>query len=257
MTMAGRVAGKAALMTGGGSGIGRAAAMLLAREGARVVVTDIDAVSAGETAAMIEAAGGVALALAHDVADEGSWEAVMRRAIDAFGRIDILVNNAGVAPAGRERVADLTLAEWRRNMAVNLDGVFLGVRAGVRAMSDGGGGAIVNVSSIFGLVGAASIAAYGAAKGGVRLLTKAVAVECGEAGLNIRVNSVHPGYIETPMLAGHVEGEAVRRKVAALHPLGRIGAADDIAAAILYLASDEAKFVTGAELAVDGGYTAR
>lgn len=262
--MARRAAGKVALVTGAASGIGRATALALAREGATVLATDLAAPD-------LDVDGVVCLA--HDVTEEAAWERVVTAALDRFGGLDVLVNNAGVGGSGRDLTA-IALPDWRRVMAINLEGVFLGTRAAVGAMRarprQGGGleaaGSIVNVSSVLGLVGGARVADYAAAKGAVRLFTKSAAVECATGGRPVRVNSVHPGYIETPLLAARIaqrardegaDAEALQAPIVARHPLGRLGRAEEVAACILFLASEEASFVTGAELVVDGGYTAQ
>lgn len=253
-----RVKGKIALVTGASLGLGHAAALMLAREGARVIVTDKREQEGAATADAIVAAGGEAMFLTHDVASEADWKRVIAATVSRFGGLDILVNNAGVALAGS--VEETTLEQWRWLMSINLDGVFLGIKQAVEVMK-ARGGSIINISSIEGLIGDPNLAAYNASKGGVRLLTKSVALHCAKAGYNIRVNSVHPGYIWTPMVEGyvgaHADPGATKAALAALHPLGHIGEPDDIAYGILYLASDESKFVTGAELVIDGGYTAQ
>jgi NAD(P)-dependent dehydrogenase (short-subunit alcohol dehydrogenase family) len=253
-----RVQGKTAIVTGASVGLGRAAALLLAREGARVIVTDVKDKEGAAVADEIVAAGGEAMFLHHDVAKEEDWTRVMASTASRFGPLSILVNNAGVAiPAN---VEDTTLEQWRWLMSINLDGVFLGTRFAIAAMK-ARGGSIINLSSIEGLIGDPNLAAYNASKGGVRIFTKSAALHCAKAGYKIRVNSVHPGYIWTPMVEGyvksHADAEAAKAALAALHPLGHIGEPDDIAYGILYLASDESKFVTGTELVIDGGYTAQ
>ena len=254
----GRVAGKVALVTGAGLGLGRASSILLAAEGAKLVVSDIDEGLAGNTAAEIVKAGGEALALRHDVSKPEDWTAVMAAIERRFGRLEVLVNNAGIAIA--RNIEDTSLAEWRRTMAVNLDGVFLGCQAGIRLMKQSGGGSIINLSSIDGIIGEAELAAYCASKGGVRTLTKAVAVHCAEKRYGIRCNSIHPGYIWTPQTENYLRdlGTLDQEKAKALsrHPIGFLGEPNDIAYMVLYLASDEAKFVTGSEMVVDGGYLA-
>lgn len=253
-----RVRNKVALVTGGSLGLGHAAALMLAREGARVVVTDVREKEGAATADAIVAAGGEAMFLTHDVAKEEDWRGVIGSAQSRFGGLDILVNNAGVALGAS--VEETTLEQWRWLMSINLDGVFLGVKCGVAAMKQKGG-SIINLSSIEGLIGDPNLAAYNASKGGVRLLTKSAALHCARAGYKIRVNSVHPGYIWTPMvenfLAAQADPTKARSDIDAAHPLGHIGEPDDIAYGIVYLASDESKFVTGAELVIDGGYTAQ
>ena len=256
--MAGRVKDKVVLISGAAEGIGAASARALGAEGAKLVLTDINDNGVKAFAAELERSGTPAVALRHDVTDEAGWEAAMALACSRFGKLDVLVNNAGIAFVGPTE--DTTLEAWRRMLAVNLDGVFLGTKHAIRAMK-GKGGSIINVSSILGIDGAATAAAYCASKGGVRLFTKAVALECGEAGNGIRVNSIHPGYIHTSMfdadIAAFGSREAKMKKVSALHPIGRIGQPEEIAAGIVFLASDESSFMTGSELVIDGGYTAR
>ena len=240
--------GKIAVVTGAASGIGRASADLLARAGARVVYADI---------APITDANGEAAHL--DVTHEAEWEALL----DRLPGLDILVNNAGIA-IGR-RVTDMSADEWHRVLAVNLDGVFFGTKHAVRVMRRAGkGGAIINISSAAGLVGTPGASAYAASKGGVRLFTKAVALECAAEG--IRVNSVHPGAVRTPIWEkgeqwkAFVEmsggADAAFEKLAQATPMKRLADPSEIAEAVLYLASDAARFVTGSELVIDGGYTA-
>ena len=247
--------GKVAIITGAGSGMGAEEAKLFAAEGAKVVITDIlDA----EGRAAAEAIGQGTLYLHHDVAQEADWEAAIARTLAAHGRLDVLVNNAGVALSAS--VEACTLEQWRWLMSINLDGVFLGTKHAVLAMK-GHGGSIINLSSIEGIIGDPNLAAYNASKGGVRIFTKSAALHCARSGYNIRVNSIHPGYISTPMVEGYVAEQddpaAARTAIAALHPLGHIGEPADIAHAVVYLASEESKFMTGAELVVDGGYTAQ
>ncbi|MDP6343592.1 MAG: glucose 1-dehydrogenase [Alphaproteobacteria bacterium] len=256
-----RVAGKVALVTGGASGIGRATAGLLAREGATVVLSDLQDEAgeraAAEIAAEITADVGSARYLHHDVTDEAAWEAVIGAVVEDHGGLDILVNNAGVGGNGLP-IDEMPMAVWRQCLAVNLDGVFLGVKHGIRAMKERGG-AIINTSSILGIVGLPLTANYAASKGGVRLLTKTAAIECAARGLPIRVNSVHPGFIDTPMVDGAIQlrGPELKQQIETLQPTGSLGEPMDIAEGILYLASDAAKFVTGSELVIDGGYLAR
>jgi NAD(P)-dependent dehydrogenase (short-subunit alcohol dehydrogenase family) len=254
----GRADGKVALVTGAALGLGRAAALLLAREGARVALTDTKAPEGQAAVDQIVKAGGQAIFIHHDVAQEADWERAIAATLERFGRLDVVVNNAGVALAGS--VEDCTLEQWRWLMSINLDGVFLGTKHGIAAMK-GHGGSIINLSSIEGLIGDPNLAAYNASKGGVRIFTKSAALHCAKAGYRIRVNSIHPGYIWTPMVEGLVDGQTdpveARNALVALHPLGRLGEPDDIAFGILYLASDESNFMTGSELVIDGGYTAQ
>jgi 3(or 17)beta-hydroxysteroid dehydrogenase len=255
----GRVEGRVAVVTGGALGIGQACAQVLAKEGAKVVITDINEAAGAALAAEIQGAGGQALFVRQDVAQEADWQAVIAATVQAFGRLDILVNNAGIGTS--VNIEEETLAGWRHLMSINLDAVFLGTQYAIKTMKGSGGGSIINISSIEGLVGDPSIAAYNASKGGVRLLTKSAALYCAKGGLNIRVNSVHPGYIRTPMienaLASSPDGQAMYDYLVSLHPIGHLGEADDIAYGVLYLASEESKFVTGSELVIDGGYTAQ
>ena len=254
----GRVSGKVALVTGGASGIGAATARALAAEGAKVVVADVAADRGRRVADEIAAAGGDAAFQALDVTDEDQWAAAVAAVVARFGGLHVLFNNAGTAP-GSDPLEDVTLAEWRRVMAINIDGVFLGLKHGIRAMK-GARGSIINTSSIYGLVGAAMIGGYSASKGGVTVLTKAAAVECAHLGYDIRVNSIHPGFIETPMtehVFGQMGEDRLRQRILKLTPLHRAGAVDEVAQTVLFLASDESSFVTGAELVIDGGFRAQ
>jgi 3(or 17)beta-hydroxysteroid dehydrogenase len=248
----GRVAGKIALVTGGADGIGEAAARLLAAEGATVIVTDINAAGA---VALGDAIGG--LGLAHDATREDSWLQVMDAVRDRFGRLDVLVNNVGGGlPDGN--IEQRTLDDYHTVMRRNLDSVFIGCKLGIELMKDAGG-SIVNLSSVHGIRAAPHEAGYSASKGGVRLLTKSVALHCARAGYRIRVNSVHPGYILTGRMKAWVarshNGPDLLASLVAQHPIGFLGEPEDVAAAILYLASDESRFMTGSELVIDGGFT--
>ncbi|MBM3645871.1 MAG: glucose 1-dehydrogenase [Alphaproteobacteria bacterium] len=258
--MAGRVAGKVALVSGAASGLGKATAERLAEEGAAVAIGDIRLEPAEAAAAAIRAQGGRAIALKLDVTQEADWVAAVAEAETRFGKLDVLVNNAGTADG--HWIHKLSLAEWRRVHAINLDGVFLGLKYGAEAMKRAGGGSIVNISSVAGLVGIAEGAtAYCASKGGVTMLTKAAALEMALLKTGVRVNSVHPGYMRTPMLEAVIEAyrdpAEARARLEAAEPLGRFGEPRDIANAVLYLASDESAFVTGAQMVVDGGFYAR
>ncbi len=265
----GRVAGKVAIVTGAAKGIGAASAKALAREGAKVICTDLDEGAGEAVVAEIQRTGGEAVFARHDVCDESQWERVTKLAEDRYGGLHILVNNAGIAPEGGP-IEEKSLEDWRHTLAVDLDSVFLGCKHGIRTIkkttAKGASGSIINISSILGLVGSSNAADYVAAKGGVRLLSKAAALECAEAGYRIRVNSVHPGYIDTPMVRNVAEkgmpglassGNEVIALLTMLHPIGRLGIADEIANTVLFLASDESSFTTGTELVVDGGYTTR
>jgi NAD(P)-dependent dehydrogenase (short-subunit alcohol dehydrogenase family) len=251
-----RVKGKVALVTGAALGLGRAAALMLAAEGARVVLTDMKEFEGAAVAESIVQTGGEAIFFSQDVAKPDDWARIVAGAVRRFGGLDILVNNAGVALGAS--IEDTTLEQWRTLMSINLDGVFLGMREVIPVMK-ARGGSIINLSSIEGLIGDANLAAYNASKGGVRILTKSAALHC--ARYKIRVNSVHPGYIWTPMVENYLNGQAdpsaAKSALEGLHPLGHLGEADDIAHGVVYLASDESKFVTGAELVIDGGYTAQ
>lgn len=251
----GRVAGKIAIVTGAASdpGLGHATALTLAREGATMIVTDIDLPGAERCAQAIRDAGGRATALHQDVTSEDGWKQVIDHAVKAHGRLDVLVNNAGIAVL--KPLDDLTLGDWNRQINVNLTSVFLGCKYAAPAMRASGGGSIVNLSSVAGLIGLATCVAYGAAKGGVRIMSKALAAELGKD--NIRCNSVHPGVIWTNMQAGAGGGNRANADaMSAGLPLGRVGEPADIAHCILYLASDEANYITGAEFTVDAGMTA-
>lgn len=256
--MSGRLAGKVALVTGAAMGLGAATARRLAAEGAAVLLTDREEEAGAAQASAICSDGGRAAFLAHDVTEEAQWAAAVAEAQARFGALHVLVNNAGIA-SGPLPLMEHSLADWRRILAVNLDGVFLGLRHAGPAIAASGGGSVVNISSILGKVGFANAAAYCASKGGVLLLTKAAALEW--APLGIRVNSVHPGFIDTPMvrnaMAERPDGNEVTSLLVAAHPLGRFGQPMEIADAVLFLASDESRFMTGAELVVDGGFTAQ
>jgi NAD(P)-dependent dehydrogenase (short-subunit alcohol dehydrogenase family) len=259
----GRVHDKVALVTGAGSGIGRATAILLAREGATALVADVNEQAAQAVAAEITSAGGKAEPLPLDVTDEAAWRAATERALAAHGRLDVLVNNAGVPFGGA--VAETSLEEWRRVLAVNLDGVFLGTKYGIRAMRAGRGGSIVNVASVSGIKPFAGAAAYGAAKAAVRLLSKVAAVECQGAGSGVRVNVVTPGGVKTPMwqamdffralVAEHGGAEEAFAALAGPVPSQQFFAAEEVARTIFYLASDESSHLSGVELVMDRGHT--
>ena len=262
--MTGRVQGRVALITGGASGIGRGCAERLAAEGATAVITDLQDAKGAEVVDVIRKAGGKAWYLHHDVTDEAAWAGVVAEIKAREGRLDILVNNAGIGIGGS--ILEMTLDDWRRQTAVNLDGVFLGVKHSIPLMrASGDGGSIINMSSVAGLKGSASLAGYCATKGGVRLFTKSVAMECANAKDGIRVNSVHPGLIETPIWItvgqavnpGANEPPDLDAMSAMAVPLGVKGWPLDIANGVLWLASDESRYVTGQELVIYGGLTVR
>lgn len=250
-----RCAGKVAIVTGAASGIGAGCAKRLATEGARVALVDRDERGADVAAALGEPHAFLVL----DVTDEDGWRRVVDDVVARFGRLDILVNAAGIATWND--IERATLAEWRQVNAVNAEGTFLGCKAAIGAMKATGGGSIINLSSVAGLVGDANAPAYCASKGAVRLLTKSVALHAARKGYGIRCNSVHPSFIATPMveavIAGSRDAAKMREIVERAAPLGHMGEVDDVANAVVYLASDESKFVTGTELVVDGGLTAR
>jgi NAD(P)-dependent dehydrogenase (short-subunit alcohol dehydrogenase family) len=253
----GQVEGKVAIVTGGASGIGAASAETLAREGAKVVVTDIDDALGAAVLDRIQGAGGEAVFLHQDVAEEQRWPEIIAATLERYGRLDIMVANAGVGIGGM--IIEMTLEAWRRQTAINLDGVFLSVKHSIPAMMKSGGGSIIITSSVAGLRGAPGLAGYCATKGGVRLFAKAVAME--HAADQIRVNTVHPGVIDTPIWtklpasAGHnarIDPVEIAR---AGVPLVRVGQAQDIANGVLFLASDASNYMTGSELVIDGGMT--
>ena len=253
-----RMEAKAAIVTGGALGIGRATCELLAREGARVAIVDLLDAEGRELADRIGRAGGAATYWRADVARESDIERVFREIGEAFGRIDVLVNNAGISGANKP-THELTEEEWDRVQAVNVKGAFFCTKHAIPWMLQAGGGSIINLSSIYGLVGAPDSPPYHASKGAVRLMSKTDAMLYAKQG--IRVNSVHPGFIWTPMVEKFLRNQGdvakLRRALDALHPLGRVGEPEEVASGILYLASDESRFVTGSELVIDGGYTAR
>jgi NAD(P)-dependent dehydrogenase (short-subunit alcohol dehydrogenase family) len=264
-----RLDGKVAFLSGAARGIGGATAKLMAQAGAKVAIGDVLDERGRQTAKEIEAAGGQALYVSHDVTSEASWSAAMDATVKRFGGLDVLVNNAGIFVG--KGVEDASLDDWNRLVAVNLTGVVLGTRAALPHLKASGakrehGAAIVNLASVAGLVGSQLDPLYSLTKGGVTLFTKSTALEFGRKGYKIRVNSIHPGLIQTDMgektfvmraqAQGTNDTEKARQTTLALHPIGRLGVADDIAKGIVFLASDDASFMTGAGLVVDGGWTA-
>ena len=254
-----RLAGKAAIVTGGAVGIGRACVQRMAEEGAKVAILDMLESEGRDLAAELTAAGHKAAFWAVDVTDEAKVKAAIDAAAERFGSLHVMVNNAGIS--GSPKPTDqVTEAEWDRVQAVNVKGVFFGTKHAIPHLRKAGAGSIINLSSIAGLIGVGGIAPYHASKGAVRLMSKNDAITY--AAEKIRVNSVHPAYIWTPMVENHLRQtsddlEAAKAAAGSVHPVGHMGEPDDIAWAVVWLASDEAKFVTGAEIVIDGGYTAR
>ena len=255
-----RLEGKVALIVGAANGVkgelmgfGGASAWMFAEEGARVVIADVDEESGEKTAAQMGESGHNVLFLRLDVTEEADWERAIDATVSRFSRLDILVNSAGTT--ARATVEETTLEMWQGQMDVHAKGVFLGTRAAIPEMRKVGGGSIVNISSVAGLVGTSSSTAYHAAKGASRIFTKAAAVQY--AGEGIRVNSVHPGFVLTPMTEKIFADPAVLNPRIELVPMKRLGLVEETAKGILFLASDEASFITGAELVIDGGYTAQ
>lgn len=260
----GRLAEKRTLITGAASGIGKATAMLFAHEGATVALADIDQAGAQRAADAIVAQDGTAISYSLDVTSERDWQRLLDDVLARWKRLDVLVNNAGISFA--KPLSEMTLAEWRKVTAVNLDGVFLGTKHGAIAMRTGSGGSIVNVSSASGIKASAGASAYCTSKAAVRMFSKTAALECAAAGDNIRINTVSPGGVMTPMWESMEfwrdlkdqtgSDEASYQALAEGVPLKRLATPEEVARAILYLASDESSFVTGADLVIDGGYTA-
>ena len=254
----GRVSGKMAIVTGAAQGLGAATATMLAKEGAKVTLTDINGEGAAATAEKINALyPGQAFSLQHDVTSETRWQEIIADATDAMGGLSILVNNAGIGSLGS--VEDESYEVFRKVQAVDVDSIFLGCKYAVPVMRKYAPGSIINISSIAGLIASGNYVSYNTAKSAVWMMSKSIALHCAKSGANIRCNSVHPTFIDTPILDRTKEmfgAEKALAKLARQVPLGRVGEPDDIAYAVLYLASDESKFVTGAELKVDGGISA-
>ena len=246
-----RIEGKIAIVTGGASGIGEATTRLFVSEGAKVVIADIDDEKGNALEAELNHDGEVARYRQFDVTQESRWIEVVGEVMDTWGRLDVVVNNAGMSGVGRARVEETTVENWDTVFAVNSTAVMLGTKTAIPAMRKNGGGSVVNVSSIFGIVGSPAGAAYHASKGAARTFSKAAAVQY--APDNIRVNSVHPGFTDTPMTLDIHSQKEIRDAREKMTPLGRLGLPDDIAYGILYLACDESSWVTGIELVIDGG----
>jgi NAD(P)-dependent dehydrogenase (short-subunit alcohol dehydrogenase family) len=252
-----RVANKVALITGAIGGIGEAIARRLAENGAAVVLTDIDAAGGASAVDALRANGADAMFIRHDVSSEPSWVETMAAALAWKGKVDVLVNNAGVASNFPKTFEEIALDEWHRVLKVNLDGTFLGIKHGIIAMRERGGGSIVNVASVAGYIGTPGGASYGTSKGAIRTLTKHAAASCARQKLGIRVNSIHPSNIWTPLvakfaLAQHGSEAAAKEAVAARHPFGALGEPDDVAWLAVYLAADESKLMNGSDLIIDG-----
>ncbi|SES35808.1 SDR family NAD(P)-dependent oxidoreductase [Psychrobacillus sp. OK032] len=251
-----RLKDKVAIITGAAGGQGASEAYTFAREGAKVIATDLQEELLAKTVADINAEfGDVAIAVKHNVASIADWKTVVATAVEKFGKVDVLVNNAGISGNMVATVEDTTEAELNKVIDINLKGSFYGMQLVIPEMKKVGGGSIINVSSVAGLVGASGPAAYSATKGGIRLLSKNVAMDFAKD--HIRVNSLHPGYIATNMIKDAISNEDVLKASLAVIPLNFIGDPSDIANAALFLASDESRYVTGTELVVDGGYTAK
>ena len=256
-----RLQGKVALVTGGAMGIGRATAMMFAAEGAKVVVGDVSEIEGAKVVAEIRQAGGEATFMALDVSSEADWRRVVAETVKLYGKLTVLVNNAGIS-LGHD-IEETTLDEWNHVMGINATGVFLGLKYGIEAMKvNGQSCSIINRSSVDGQVGEAGLFAYCASKGAVTVMTKSAALAVGAKGYSIRVNSVHPGYVHTPLTEKEAADFGLTpdeyfKKVGAQHPIGFIGEPVDIAYLDLYLASDESRWVTGAEFTIDGGWTAQ
>ncbi|KUO71553.1 MAG: hypothetical protein APF81_11305 [Desulfosporosinus sp. BRH_c37] len=248
-----RLQGKVAIVTGAAGGQGSAEAKLFAAEGAKVVLTDVSEAGVLKVAAEIQELGGEALALVHDVSSEQEWKNVISQTVNHFGALNILVNNAGIYAI--EGIEDTSLEVWEKLQEINTRSVFLGMKYAIPEMRKAGGGSIINVSSIFGIIGSGRATAYTATKGAIRSLSKTVAVELAKD--EIRVNSIHPGIIATPMIKTLLEDPVQLKLRVEATPLPRLGKPEDIAYGALFLASDESSFVTGTELIIDGGYSAR
>ncbi len=255
--MTNRLAGKVALITGGASGLGANAAELMAREGAKVVVADIAADRGQE---VVDRIGPSARFVKLDVTSEDNWKEAIAKAVESFGALHVLLNSAGIGLS--KTVEEIELSEWRRVHAIDLDGVFLGCKHGVAEIKKHTktlGGSIINISSISGIIAGANMAAYNSAKAGVRLLSKSVALHCAKSGYNIRCNSVHPTFIDTPILDKYRDRfgqDLMQQKLGKQVPIGRLGRPEEVGWALVFLASDESSFMTGSEVVIDGGISA-
>ncbi len=255
-----RFDGKVVMVTGAASGIGLACVERFLSEGAAVMLTDIDGANLSSVTTRLRSDGYVVSSAIHDAGNEGAWRTAMQALMTWRGKLDVLVNNAGIAAPGS--VEDETLEGWRKTMAVNLDGVFLGTQQAIALMKQSGG-SIINISSIEGIIGEPLIAAYNASKGGVRIFTKSAALHCMNQGYPIRINSVHPGFVETAMVGGFMialgdqAAAAFQADLMPRIPMKRLAQASEIASTVAFLASEDASYMTGSELVVDGGYTAR
>ena len=259
--MAGRVAGKLALITGAAQGLGKAHATMLAREGARVLCTDLNGAGAKDTAALIcdKFGADTAYGIAHDVTAPNDWESAVDMARDKLGGLNVLVNNAGIGVAGNIESCDFD--DWKRCFSVNVDSIFHGCQKALPLMRDHAPGSIVNISSIAGLIASDTMPAYNSSKAAVWMLSKSIALHCAKKNMQIRCNSIHPTFVDTPILDGTAEHAGLEKqvlldKLARQIPLKFVGEPDDIANAVVYLASDESRFMTGAELKLDGGISA-
>lgn len=249
-----RLENKVAIITGGAGGMGAAEAVLFAQEGAKVLITDIQEEGLRNVANQIAANGGTVNYMVHDVTSEQDWNEVVKKTIELYGKIHILVNNAGISGNLMSSIEERSAEEFKKVVEINLLSQFIGIKAVVPHMKKNKGGSIINISSIAGIVGSAMATAYTASKGAVRSLTKGAATEF--AGDNIRVNSVHPGYVATPMTKGLQNAEEFKKMAIGITPLGREAVPDEIAFGVLYLASDESSYTTGSEMVIDGGNTA-
>ncbi|MBT3551207.1 MAG: glucose 1-dehydrogenase [Rhodospirillaceae bacterium] len=253
--MSGRVDGKIALISGAGSGLGQATAIHLAREGARIVATDIDGGTAEATAASINGEfQGAAVSAAHDVTSQEQWVSAVDLAASHFGGLDILVNNAGISLHGD--VESTPYSDFQKLMDINLNSVFLGCQEAMKVMKSSGAGSIINISSVAGKMGNPNTIAYGTTKAGVAYMTKCVALDCAQKGYKVRCNSIHPTYIRTPLIDQFLHDDEALERLNKMVPLGRINETEDVTFAILFLASDESAMMTGSELFIDGGLSA-